>query len=146
MPWATREFGSKANKAAAERGNSSCEYSQDSRQVASATEQQIARRHSLANACDCLFSFSALQANLMRFPAMTHTFNHPDRLLRERQIIFGDPDANPPVPPLLPVSHSYFWALVKRGLLPPPTKLSARCSVWRLSDIANFIAQQGTQK
>ena len=77
---------------------------------------------------------------------MTKSFNHPDRLLRERQIIHGDSKANPPIAPLLPISHSHFWVLVKNGVLPKPLKLGARCSVWKMSDIQSIIHNGGVQK
>jgi prophage regulatory protein len=77
---------------------------------------------------------------------MTQSLNHPDRLLRERQIIHGDPTSEPPLPALLPISHSHFWVLIKKGVLPPPLKLGSRCSVWRLSDIQSIINNGGVQK
>lgn len=51
------------------------------------------------------------------------------RLLRLRQII-GDPKADPPIPALLPISRSAFYAGIKSGLYPPPQKLGVRTAVW----------------
>lgn len=42
---------------------------------------------------------------------------------------------------LLPISRSTFYAKVKAGELPQPTKLGTRISVWRKSDIIAFIAK-----
>ena len=42
-------------------------------------------------------------------------------LLRLRQII-GDPKANPPVPAIIPVSRSSFYAGIQTGIYPPPQK------------------------
>jgi predicted DNA-binding transcriptional regulator AlpA len=70
---------------------------------------------------------------------MTQASIYPDRFLRERQIIYGDPNASPPIAPLLPISHAYFWVLVKRGVIPQPLKLGKRCSVWKMSDIQSII-------
>ena len=42
----------------------------------------------------------------------------------------------------LNIGRSTVWAWVKAGLLPAPIKLGPRVSVWRASDIENFIQQQ----
>jgi hypothetical protein len=63
--------------------------------------------------------------------------------LRLPQIV-GDPKANPPIPPIIPVSRSGWWAGVKSGRYPRPVKLSPRCTVWKVSDIRALIEQAGT--
>ena len=55
-------------------------------------------------------------------------------LARLSQII-GDPNANPPIPPIIPVSKSTWWAGVKSGKFPAPVKLSANVTAWKISDI-----------
>jgi prophage regulatory protein len=60
--------------------------------------------------------------------------------LRLRQII-GDPKADPPVPPLIPVSRSTWWAGVASGRFPQPLKLSPGVTVWRAEDIRALIEQ-----
>ena len=60
--------------------------------------------------------------------------------LRLPQII-GNPDATPPVPPLIPVKKSCWWAGVKDGRFPQAVKLGPRVTVWRVEDIRNLIAQ-----
>ena len=57
--------------------------------------------------------------------------------LRLKQII-GDPKANPPIPAIIPVGRSTFWAGVKSGLFPRPIKLSPRVTVWLVADIRQF--------
>lgn len=59
--------------------------------------------------------------------------------LRLSQII-GNPKANPPIPPLIPVKKSSWWAGVKSGRYPPAIKLSTHMTVWRVDDIRKFIA------
>lgn len=59
-------------------------------------------------------------------------------LVRLKQII-GDPNANPPVPAIIPISKSAWWNGVKSGKYPQPFKLSERTTVWRVEDIINFI-------
>ena len=54
--------------------------------------------------------------------------------LRLPQII-GDPKADPPIPPLIPVGRSTWWSGVKSGRFPKPVKLSARTTAWRVEDI-----------
>lgn len=64
--------------------------------------------------------------------------------LRLPQII-GDPKADPPIPALIPVSASTWWAGVKSGRYPQPVKLSERCTAWRVSDIMALIEAQGKE-
>jgi predicted DNA-binding transcriptional regulator AlpA len=59
--------------------------------------------------------------------------------LRLHQII-GDPLATPPVPPLIPVKKSCWWAGVKTGRFPPAVKLGPRVTVWRVEDIRALIS------
>jgi hypothetical protein len=58
--------------------------------------------------------------------------------LRLRQIL-GDPKASPPIPPLIPVKKTCWWAGVKSGRFPKPVKLSKRVTVWRVSEIRALI-------
>lgn len=60
--------------------------------------------------------------------------------LREKQIL-GNPKAEPPVPPIIPVSHSAWWAGCKSGKYPKPLKLGPRTTAWRVEDIRALIAQ-----
>lgn len=41
---------------------------------------------------------------------------------------------------------STFWRWVKDGRLPKGTRLSARVTVWRVSDLESFIDQQAAQQ
>lgn len=63
-------------------------------------------------------------------------------LLRITQVI-GDPSAEPPIPPIIPVSRSHWWAGVKDGRFPKGIKLSERVTVWRSEDIAALLANAG---
>ena len=58
--------------------------------------------------------------------------------LRLPQII-GDPKANPPIPPIIPVGKSCWWAGVKSGRYPKGVKLSQRVTAWRVEDIRALI-------
>ncbi len=55
------------------------------------------------------------------------------------QSIIGDPKGNPPVPAIIPVSKSTWWAGVKTGRFPAPIKLGPRITVWRVEDIRALI-------
>ena len=56
--------------------------------------------------------------------------------------IIGNPKANPPIPPIIPVSKSTWWAGVKSGRYPAPTKsLGARITAWRVEDILRLVEQ-----
>ncbi|MDQ1108374.1 prophage regulatory protein [Stenotrophomonas rhizophila] len=58
--------------------------------------------------------------------------------LRLRQII-GDPRRG--VPALIPVSRSTWWAGVKDGRYPQPTRsLGTRITAWSVEDIRSLIA------
>lgn len=58
--------------------------------------------------------------------------------LRLPQII-GNPKAVPPIPPIIPVKKSAWWAGVKSGRYPAAVKLSPRITAWRVEDIHALI-------
>jgi len=60
--------------------------------------------------------------------------------LRLSQII-GAPNAVPPIPPLIPVARSTWWAGVRSGLFPRPIKIGPRITVWRVEDIRQLIRE-----
>ncbi len=60
--------------------------------------------------------------------------------LRLPQII-GDPKAEPPIPPIIPVKKSCWWDGVKTGRFPKPVKIgNGRGTFWRVEDIRALIA------
>jgi predicted DNA-binding transcriptional regulator AlpA len=63
--------------------------------------------------------------------------------LRLPQII-GNPKAKPPIPPVIPVSKSTWWAGVKSGRYPQPVRtLGRRITAWRIEDIRKLIEELG---
>jgi predicted DNA-binding transcriptional regulator AlpA len=54
--------------------------------------------------------------------------------------ILGNPNAIPPIPAIIPVCKSTWWAGVKSGRYPKPVKLGERCTAWRVEDIRALIA------
>ena len=60
--------------------------------------------------------------------------------LRLSQII-GNRKAKPPIPALIPVSKSTWWAGVSSGRFPKPIKLGLRITAWRVEDIIALIQQ-----
>lgn len=60
------------------------------------------------------------------------------KLLRLSQII-GDPWAIPPLPPLIPVRKSTWWAGVRAGRFPKPVKITNRISAWPATEIHELI-------
>lgn len=58
--------------------------------------------------------------------------------LRLPQII-GDPKADPPIPALIPVGRSTWWAGITAGRYPAPVKLGPRITAWRVEDIRAFM-------
>ena len=60
--------------------------------------------------------------------------------LRLSQIL-GDPEADPPIPPIIPVKKTCWWDGVKSGRFPKPVKLgSGRGAFWRIEDIRSLCA------
>ena len=66
--------------------------------------------------------------------------SHTDipKLLRLKHII-GDPNAEPPVPPIIPISKSSWWEGVKSGRYPKPKKIGANTTVWREDEIRVLV-------
>ena len=58
--------------------------------------------------------------------------------LRQRQIL-GDKNANPPIPPVVPIGKTAWWAGVKSGRYPKPVKLGPRTTAWKVSDIRALL-------
>jgi predicted DNA-binding transcriptional regulator AlpA len=59
--------------------------------------------------------------------------------LRLSQII-GNPRADPPIPPIVPIGKSSWWLGVRSGKYPKPVKLGPRTTAWRVEDIRELIA------
>jgi prophage regulatory protein len=55
------------------------------------------------------------------------------------QQIIGNPKADPPISPVIPVSKSTWWAGVKSGRFPKPVKLGPHTTAWRIEDIRALI-------
>lgn len=54
--------------------------------------------------------------------------------------IVGDPKADPPILGVLPVGRSTWWAGVKAGRYPAPTKaLGKRVTAWDVRDIRKLL-------
>ena len=62
------------------------------------------------------------------------------KFLRLKQII-GDPNAEPPIAPIIPISKSSWWAGVKSGRYPEPVKIGANTTVWREDDVRALIEE-----
>jgi len=60
--------------------------------------------------------------------------------LRLAQIV-GNPEAVPPIPSIIPISKSAWWAGVRTGRFPKPIKMSDRVTVWRAEDIKALVAK-----
>ena len=55
--------------------------------------------------------------------------------------IIGDPKAEPPIPPIIPVKKSCWWAGCASGRFPKPVKIgNGRGTFWRVEDIRALIA------
>ena len=58
--------------------------------------------------------------------------------LRLKQII-GDPDAEPPIPAIIPVGKSSWWEGVRSGRYPASVKLGPRMTAWRVESIRELV-------
>ena len=58
--------------------------------------------------------------------------------LRLPQII-GNPKADPPIPALVPICRSSWWAGIRSGKYPASVKLGPRTTVWRVQDIRALL-------
>lgn len=66
-------------------------------------------------------------------------------LLRLNQIL-GDPDAQPPIPAIIPVKKTCWWEGVKSGRFPKPVKLgNGRATFWRVEQIRSLIEGTATK-
>jgi hypothetical protein len=54
--------------------------------------------------------------------------------------IIGDPKAEPPIPAIIPVKKTTWWAGVKSGRFPQPVKLGPRVTAWRVEDIRSLVS------
>ena len=61
-----------------------------------------------------------------------------DTFLRLPQIL-GNSKANPPIPALIPICKTAWYAGIKSGIYPQGIKLSPRICVWRESEIQALI-------
>lgn len=67
--------------------------------------------------------------------------NLPDiGFVRLPQII-GNPKADPPIPAIIPVSSSSWWAGVASGRFPRPVKIGPKTTAWINKDIKK-LAQE----
>lgn len=73
---------------------------------------------------------------------MQNTTGHQERYIRLKELI-GNRKAGEIG--IVQISRSHLFDLVKAGRFPKPIKLSEKCTVWKLSEIMQFldsIAQQ----
>ena len=66
--------------------------------------------------------------------------NQPSAAFLRLPQIIGNPDADPPIPPRIPIGRSTWWQWVRDGKAPKPVKLSVRTTAWRSADIDALIA------
>ena len=58
--------------------------------------------------------------------------------MRLRYII-GDSKTDPPIPAIIPVCASSWWAGVKSGIYPAPVKLGPNTTAWTVESIKELI-------
>ncbi|WP_036165187.1 helix-turn-helix transcriptional regulator [Noviluteimonas dokdonensis] len=55
--------------------------------------------------------------------------------------IIGDRKADPPIPAMIPISKSAWYAGIKAKKYPQPSHALGRVSVWNIEDIRRLIAE-----
>lgn len=55
--------------------------------------------------------------------------------------IIGDPKADPPILPLIPIGRSTWWHWVSTGKAPAPVKLGPRTTAWRAEEVLALVAK-----
>ncbi len=68
--------------------------------------------------------------------------NNPETGFIRVKHIVGDPNAEPPIPAITPVSKSTWWDGVKTGHFPQPVKLGVNTTAWRAEDIRKRSLKQ----
>ncbi len=64
--------------------------------------------------------------------------------LRLHQII-GNAKANPPIPPIIPISKSTWWEGIQSGRFPKPVKLGSHITLWKTEDIQRLATDMGSE-
>jgi len=83
------------------------------------------------------------QAEARRVRQKTRRDGLPETGLVRLVQIIGDPKADPPIPAIIPVGRSTWWAGVKSGRYPKAVKLGAGTTCWRVEDIRTLINGEG---
>ena len=71
--------------------------------------------------------------------ATTANTYQPEQTLVFWDELLGNPDANPPIRGLYPVSRSTWLKGIKEGRYPQPVRLSAKKIAWRRSDVIALL-------
>jgi prophage regulatory protein len=66
---------------------------------------------------------------------MSINYHFPETGYVRLSQIIGNSKADPPIPAVIPVSKSTWYAGIKEGRYPSPVKLGERVSAWRVQDI-----------
>jgi len=73
--------------------------------------------------------------------SITTRFTLPETGYVRLSQIVGNPKADPPIPAIIPVSRSTWWAGVKSGRYPRPVKLGPRITAWRIEELRELISR-----
>lgn len=65
-------------------------------------------------------------------------------LVRVRQLL-GDPNAEIPIPAIIPVQRSTLWRWIKAGRFPPPVRTNTNAIAFRVEDVRGWIEEQAAR-
>ena len=74
-------------------------------------------------------------------PKLSGIEHQTTRYLRLKQII-GDPKADPPISPILPISKSSWYAGIKSGRYPAGISISPRTTIWRADEELAIVTRK----
>ena len=60
--------------------------------------------------------------------------------------IIGNPKATPPIPPIIPVGASTWWAGIASGRFPKGIKLTENITAWRVEVIEALILEISSEE
>lgn len=63
----------------------------------------------------------------------------PEQAAENRRTGRGPKTPHPAIPPLVPISRAGWYAGIKKGIYPPPVKLSERVSAWPVDSIRALL-------
>ncbi len=82
----------------------------------------------------------------MKFRNQAMKYGIPEIGFLRLRYIIGDSKSDPPIPAIIPVCASSWWAGVKSGIYPAPVKLGPNTTAWTVESIMELIEKINNQE